>query len=351
MQLKTIFLIVILFIIFSLTGYFLVNRYFSDHWDIDKYFTNDKNSQQIIFSQDNNLYTISPNISDLTKISKNRLQSTGKVVKMTYDRKSSLIYYESTNSALKSEIWQIDLNTNKSQLMFSSQTAGLENFMQFSTPVFSPDKSKLAFIGKLGSKDCVFTYDHKTKTLTNVSDKIYNDLISDLIWLNANTIIFKKENTLYALDLVKNNVAEYLNNSQKIKRIEIGQNNLLLLMEDEAKTANLFKYDGTNLTAITGFTSPKTVLSFAVSADFNQIAMEVNDTQKSASSIFLAKTNGENLLEITTKINPQNPVFAPSDDQIAVFVKNEGIQLINLATKKTQKIINEPKIDQIFLWK
>lgn len=350
MQLRTIFLIVVLFVIFSLTGYFLVNRYFSDHWDIDRYFTNNKDSQQIIFSEENNLFSVPSDINDSTKSLKTRIQSTGKVVSLIYNRKASLIYYESINTNLKSDIWQIDLNNNKSQLLFSSETLGLENFLEFVSPVLSPNKTRLAFVGKLGTKDCLFTYLIASQELTNLSDKIYNEQIKNPQWLSDNEIVFQKDNSLYLMDLITGKISDYFMNDKEILKIAATTDKLILLLKSD-QDSNIYAYNGKNLEKITDFASPKTVNNFDISHDETVIALEIKNSISSVSDLYMAKINGQDLTELTENMDIAYPVFSPSNDRIAVFNKKQGLVLIDIKTKKQQKILNETRIDQIFLWR
>lgn len=357
----TIFLIVLYLAIFSVGGYFLYQKYYKNVTDSSK--TNDTiklmPDKTIFYSVNNNLYQLNSDLLNKTAkdIGTYRLQSTGQVQLLDISGSNDYLVYEVLTPEKNSEIWQVNLKDNSAEKLFSDQTSGLENFNSFRSPHISPDEKYLAFLASNNGLDQIFVYEIESKNLTNLSYDTYQGQISSFDWsIDSSKLYFsaptddKSTIKLINLEKASQNLWE---GSQIINKLILSKDKLIVLFS-ENQTANLGYINLSNpdqINPITDLKTPKKVVNYQVDRDNQQLVYQIYDTESKTNDIYISKTDGTNILQITTDGKSQFPVFSPDSKKIAFWVENSGIYTIDTSKQNKQKILNsEEKINNILTW-
>lgn len=356
MRLKTFLFACLLFIVFGLLLYFLYVKYFNSFFnpktgtDIPQ--INQK--EMIYYTTNNNLYQLNPNL--LTQNSNDipiiRLQSTGSINQLEIDTQGNSFYYEVLTPEKEAEIWKVNVTSNNSEILFSKKTPGLENYTNFRNPKISPDKKSLGFVATRENQDDLFLFNLNSSELKNFSLNKLTGSISDFSWAPAGEKIalVAKENSKYIIKFLTEKSAENfiegdiaLNNIFYLKdRIIVSENKNIvsLLLSDKNKTA------------LTDLVSPMEVTLFDVSPNGQKIVFESKNDQTNKTDLYVLNIDGSDLLQLTDDGASSLPVFSPTNDKIAFWLKKTGIYTVKITKEEKQKVLNsEVIINNILTWR
>jgi len=362
MKKTTVILIILYFAFFAGAGYFLYHKYYAklSQPEVSTKFSKKEEQNYIYYASGNNLYQLNPGVLTQSpqEVPTIRLQSTGKVARMEIDRSDRLFFYDTLTPQNDWEIWQVSLTDNVSSKIFSNQIAGLENFKNFRQPQVSPDNQKLAFLASHDNVDNIFIYQIKEKSLENLSDQVFQGKISSLSWSpDGEKIVLAgnepSTNSLQSLDLnrKKDKLWEGVGQIQKV--IWLPQTIVFSLQEtkDNQLTVNLYSLENQTKKPLTDVAFPKIISDFQVSADKTYLVFEIEDTQTKKTDLYLEKSDGTNILQLTDDGQSLQAVFSPEGNKITYWLKGSGIYLMNINKTSNQKILNDEEgAIKILLW-
>lgn len=370
MKLSTFLFIIVYLVVFILGGYFFYTRYWQK-WSATKDETiTPQDTNQIYYAVGNNLYKINPEIAnqDFKNESALRIQSTGAPVKMAAATANKLFFYQSQNPEGKSEIWQVDLTNNFSKKIFAKDISGLENFSDFYSPTLSADGKMIAVAAKHKEKDTILVLEVTTGNLKNALPTDFtarigavswlaDDKIRQLVfWASGKDIAEDKKVSFYTLDWQNQTLIKIISNEDPLYPL-IGRKTDFLTNLTETinsqTTANIYSVNPAGeKQKITNFTFPKQITDFSISADGKLLLLVITDTQNRQTDIFMAQTDGQNLLQLTENGRAGSAVFSPDGKKVAFAKENDGIYTIGADKSKLKKILNlTDKTAQILMWR
>jgi len=307
-------------------------------------------TSKIYYSLGNNLWRVSPETSLNTIDRTERFQSTGLVSFLDYNKVNNLFAYTSINSDGLNEIWQVRLATNQSEKITDPRYEILKNYLNFYRPKYSPDGGSLAFIARGGSKDSILIKDLATGDISDATPNSQSHIL-DFSWSSNG------QKMVYCTEGLEKNYSEILD----VTKAEVSQK-LAIEMSQVSwdKTVEIFYLSGGNLfrikegtadpQAITNIQDPKKVAKFEIDPQGQNIVYQINDG--SSSDIYLAKTDGTNIIELTNTKNASQPLLSRDGNQVAFLRQNDGIYVIDSNKTAETKILNLPeKIDYLLLWR
>ncbi|OGD56903.1 hypothetical protein A2V71_04100 [Candidatus Berkelbacteria bacterium RBG_13_40_8] len=363
LKIKTFLLVVVYFAIFAIGGYFFYSLYFHKIINPEEKTTSPSSQKQFIYyTQGNNLYQLNPDIPTQSPTEPNvRLQSTGTVEEMAIDTQEQLLFYNAITPQEEYEIWQVALSDNTSEKLFSQKTPGLENFKNFRYPRVSPDNLKLSFVATHGSTDNIFVMEIKSRNLTNLMKEDFQGQINSPAWASDSKEIAFNTNTetsslLETVDLEKNTQKIWEGEGQIQKIVYLKAKVIFSLKEGagDKLSISLAAIDPSNsqVTSLTDLVYPKKVSDFGISPDEQYLVYDTEDSLTQKKDIYLEKTDGTNLLQLTDDGKSAESVFSPESDQVAFWVAGSGIYTMTIGKTQKQKILNyDDKIGQILLWR
>jgi len=309
-------------------------------------------TSKIYYSLGNNLWRVSPDTLLNTIERTERFQSTGLVNFLDYNKFNNFFAYTSINSDGLNDIWQVSLATNQSEKITDAKDPRyeiLKNYLNFYRPKYSPDGNRLAFIARSGAKDSILIKDLATGDVADATPNSQSHIL-DFSWENNG------EKIVYCSQGLAKNYAEILD----VAKVEISQKIEIEALEVSWQATeiiylsqgNLFrlKEGTTDPQAITNIQEPKKVAKFEIDPQGQNIVYEINDG--SSSDIYLAKTDGTNIIELTNMKNATQPMLSPDGNQVAFLRQNDGIYTIDANKTAEAKILNLPeKIDYLLLWR
>jgi len=362
MKLRTFLFVVLYFLIFVIVIYFLYVKYYHRFFNKNQgQSIPQENRQELIYyTSGNNLFQLNPyaltqNSADIPNL---RLQSTGVINQLCIDTKRNLFFYSVLTPAKNYEIWKVSLKDNSSEKLFSAQTPGLEKYKNFRDPKLSYDNQKLGFIASHDQIDNLFSWQIDDSVLTNLTSENFSGEVTDFAWSpDTNKIalagVINSKNVIKILD--EKSINDFLVQDDTIKQLEYLKNTLIFsqIPKDSIATNILsIALADKKITPLTDFAAPKTVSDFAVSLDGQNLVFTGHDNQTHQNDIYILKTDGTDLLQLTTDGKSSEPVFSPKSDQIAYWSKNVGIFIIKTNKANPQKILNsESPIDKILTWR
>lgn len=120
----------------------------------------------------------------------NQLTFSGDVKDFDWSEKSNCIVYLCSPNTDSYKICNINLDTLKSEDLFTCKYIGTKKKVRF-----SPDNKFIAYIGSNYTTEDIFLYDMQNKTTTNLTNNDYNTKISDFVWKIDSTKIYFSQNT------------------------------------------------------------------------------------------------------------------------------------------------------------
>ena len=340
-----------LFVIFGIIFYFkYLNKYISSGAAPEE--VEVVQTAKIYYSVGNNLWRVNPDTSLKTIDRTERFQSTGLVNFLDYNKFNNLFAYIAVNNDGLNDIWQVSLATNQSEKITDVGDARyeiLKNYLNFFRPRYSADGRSLAFIAQGPSYDSILIKNLVTGDISDATPNSQSHIL-DFSWeSNGQKLVYCTQslvkNYCEILDMAKAEI------SQKIE-IEATQVSWQAPEIIYLSRGNLFRLkEGTaDPQAITDILEPKKVTKFEVDPAGKNIVYQINDG--SSSDIYLAKTDGTNICELTNTKNASEPLLSPLGDQIAFLRQNDGIYTIDANKTAETKILNLPgKIDYLLIWR
>ncbi len=362
-KIKTFLIIIVYFAIFAIGGYFLYTKYLHKIINPEQTSSNTTTQKQFIYyAQGNNLYQLNPEIPTQNPNEPNaRLQSTGKVEEMAIETSDKLLFYNVVTPDAESEIWQVALSDNTSEKLFHQKTPGLENFKNFRYPRVSPDNLKLAFIATHGNTDNIFVMEIKSRNLTNLMTEDFQGQINSLAFSpDSKNIAFNSNSantTLLETVNMGKKVQKIWEGDGQIKKIIYLKTKIILILKegtDDKPSINLFAMNllDSQKTKLTDLVYPKKVSDFEISPDEQYLVYDTEDAQTQKKDIYLEKTDGTNLLQLTDDGKSTESVFSPESNKISFWIIGSGIYTMTIGKTQEQKILNyDDKIDKILLWR
>lgn len=129
-------------------------------------------------------------VKDFHGMNFNQLTFLGDVKDFDWSQKSNYIIYLCSTNTGSYNICTINLDTLKSEDLFTCKYIGMKKKIRF-----SPDNKFIAYIGSNYTTEDIFIYDMQNKTTTNLTNNDYNTKISDFVWKIDSTKIYFSENT------------------------------------------------------------------------------------------------------------------------------------------------------------
>lgn len=362
-KIKTFFIIIVYFAIFAIGGYFFYTKYLHKIINPEEVSVNTSSQKQFIYyAQGNNLYQLNPEIPTQNTNEPNaRLQSTGKVEEMAIETSDKLLFYNVITPEAESEIWQVTLSDNTSEKLFYQKTPGLENFKNFRYPRVSPDNLKLSFIATHGSTDNIFVMEIQSRDLTNLMQEDFQGQINSLAWSpDSKNIVFNSNlvnSTLLETVNMEKEVQKTWEGDGQIQKIIYLKTKIIFSLQEGASdkpSINLFAINLQNSqkTGLTDLFYPKKISDFEISPDEQYLIYDTEDALTQKKDIYLEKTDGTNLLQLTDDGKSGESIFSPDSNKIAFWVTGSGIYTMTIGKTQKQKILNyDDKIDKILLWR
>jgi len=361
MKTTTGLLIILYFGIFTLGGYFFYTKYYQKIISPEVATPKENKTENIYYSAVNSLYQLNPGILKQSpqEIPTIRLQSTGQVAQMEIVKADNIFFYDTLTPQNNWEIWKVSLNDNSSEKLFSNQTPGLENFKNFRDPQVSKDNLELAFIATHDEIDNLFLYNLKNKNLTNLSHQLFQGKIDSYSWSPDSQKLFfssssSDQGTIYQIDVGKK-LDKLWEGPGQINKITGLKDKVIFSLTESGENPNinlnLLTLSDKQKKAITNLTLPKQVKNFQLSLNGDYLVAEVAEKDQQKSDLYLLKSDGTNLLQLTDDGRSSKAVFSPEGSKIAFWVKGDGIYIMNINKNQRQKILNyEENIDQILRW-
>jgi len=362
MKLKTFLFIVLYVFIFAVIVYFLYIKFYQPFVSKNQGQNIPQGNRQesIYYTSGNNLYQLDPKAStqSINSIPTIRLQSTGVISKLCVDTKRNQFFYEVSTPSKNYEIWKVNLKDNSSEKIFSSQTPGLENFTNFRDPKLSADNENLGFLASHDQIDDLFSWQIDQNKLTNLTEEKFAGTISDFSW-GTDTTKIVLSGLINGKGVIKTlsekSISDFLEQDSLINQIEYSKNSLIYSQTPkDAIVTNIATVSLTNkkVVLLTDIASPKRVSDFAISPDKQELTFTVNDSSNQQNDIYTLKTDGTDLLQVTTDGKSSEPTFSPQSDKIAYWDKTIGIFIIPINKGNAQKVLNSAGvIDKILAWR
>lgn len=363
MKSTTTIFIVLYLVLFLLAGGWFYSKYFP------KISTSDNKSQSINLSQDKTIfYTMANNLYQLnadnlnrsaSELATYRLQSTGQVQTMVTDPKNEFFIYDCLTPTQASEIWQVSFKDNHSEKIFSSLTPGFELYSVFRNPKLNQIGRQLAFIASNQGVDDIFVWDIDKNQTQNLTLKSSGGKITALDWsLTESKIYFTTQNSdkinLKTIDLQRKSTTLF-EGINRISRLVTLKDKIVVMFLDSNDVANLGYFDiklPSKINPLTDLKKPFSVVSFDLSFDAKQITYQTQDTLQKTNDLYIMKTDGSNLLQLTNDGKSFSPIFSPDGTKIAFYTKDSGIYTITALKTEKNKILNEEsQINNLILWR
>lgn len=340
-----------LFVIFGIVFYFkFLNKFISSGAapaEVER-----AETAKIYYSLGNNLWRVNPDTSLKTIDRTERFQSTGLVNFLDYNKFNNFFAYAAANNDGLNDIWQVSLATNQSAKITDAGDARyetLKNYLNFFRPKYSPDGESLAFIARGTSDDSILIKNLATGNIADATPSSASH-IGDFSWnSNGEKIVYCTQslvkNYLAIMDVAKAEI------SQKIE-IEASQVSWQRAEIIYLSGGNLFRLkEGTDSPQrITDVVEPKKVTKFEIDPGGKNIVYQIDEG--SNSDIYLAKTDGTNIIELTRTKNASQPLLSTDGNQVAFLRQNDGIYVIDSNKTAETKILNlSEKIDYLLLWR
>lgn len=341
----------LIFVILCLIFYFKYLNNFINLGSGENVQNSENNEAKIFLSQDNNLYTLSPNQnSALNDKSLQRIQSNGKVLKGEISSNNQIIVYEVKNNLDFSEIWQVELKSNNSQIIATRGQENLNADLDYFNPKINHSGTKIAFIGHSST-------DSETIYFKDLSDGAYSELliqpnnkISDYTWSNDDKKI------VYCLSVNADCWIQKVDgtNASNILNMEISQivsteNGYIFIgLKNNAHNIYSSNLEGKNIAPLSDLESPKNVSSFKYNPKSENIVYEVKEND--ISNIYSVKLNGSNRIQLTFDGVSSNPLISPSGDKFAFLKAFDGIYLSGISNNNPIKISNSYQNVNLLFW-
>ena len=341
-----------LFIAFGLIFYFkYLDRYLKSGAEPQTLETL-QSTDYIYYSEGNNLFRLSPGLQTdpINPERIERVQSTGKVNSLDINKNGKLLAYEVENSFGLREIWLVELTTNDSAKIAFQGKDGLSDFSEFIRPKFSPDGSRLAFLG-LGSIDQIIIDDLALDTFTRATKKFAAKL-TDYTWEDDQKLIFctsnLETNLCYEGDLETGADRQIL--QKDVIQIEMSNSGLIYLAKNQ-ESENLYLLDLKNLQSksISDLKPPKKVSRFLLDKKGQKITYGV--TEQNSSDIYLVNADGSNKIQLTADGKSTMPLINSQGDEIAFEITLDGIYTIKPDKTGGKKIVNLEDSVSLLLWR
>jgi len=309
----------------------------------------------IYYGQDNNLYRANPALVYETSADERveRFQSTGGVSFVDINKTGQQIAYDAWGSLGFRDIWQVDSQSSMSETVATAGQTGLKDYSDFRRPKFSPEGTQLAFIGGRDGDETIFV-----KNLAN--GKISELLvaaglkITDYTWTrDGEKIIYCTDNNsqlgCWEQELFKGGAKRII--ADEILEISADKTGNVIYLAKRENNINIFSYESktARTEAITDMVSPREVVFFQIDPQGEKIVFEV--AEANLKNIYLAKINGENLLQLTTDGRSQQPLFSPRSDEIAFLKTDDGIYIMRADKTEEKKIANLRSFVKLLLWR
>lgn len=309
----------------------------------------------IYYGQDNNLYRANPGLVDGIGADERveRFQSTGEVSFVDINKTGQQIAYDAWGSLGFWDIWQVDSQSSISETVATAGQIDLKDYSDFRRPKFSPEGTQLAFIGGRDGEETIFV-----KNLAN--GKISELLVAAGLKITDYTWTRDGEKIIYCTDsesllgcweqeLFKGGAKRII--ADETLEISADKTEEIIYLAKREDNINIFSYESKtgHTEAITDVISPREVVLFQIDAQGENIVFEV--ATANLKNIYLAKINGENLLQLTTDGHSQQPLFSPRCDEIAFLRVNDGIYIIQTDKTKEKKIANLRSFVKLLLWR
>ncbi|MBM2821185.1 MAG: hypothetical protein HW405_945 [Candidatus Berkelbacteria bacterium] len=340
-------LFAIYFLIFVGLGLFLYfkysNRYLSA--GAEPIITPDPiSSEWIYYSQGNNLYRLNPDIFFEPNRGERveRFQSTGEVTHLDISKNNQNIAYNSKNSLDNFEIWQVNTINKFSVKIATRGQESLNGYIDFLNPKFSPDGGRLSFVGRKDKIDSIF--------IKNLSNGQFQELfvqagvlISDYTWTkDGQNIIYcttgSSNNACWKQEIGKNQAHKIITGEVNQISATIMDKIIFILVNHDNSKLLTVNSDGSAQTPLTDLASPKTVSSFSIDQNGEQIAYTVKDN--GTQNIYMVNTDGTNRFQITQDNLSSQGIISPTGDEVGFFKQNDGIIITNILKSIPRKVTN-----------
>ena len=307
---------------------------------------------QIYFSSPDGLYRTNPEYVSTGALinAAEKIQATTSVTSIDVLPGKTLAYAAS-NQAGYSEIWQMDLKSNQSEII--GRTTENNNFLNFEKPRFDPSGGKLAYLAKSEQKDTILINDIESGKTTDLTSAI-DTKISDFSWdKTGKKIIFCTKNpTSNYCEALETASGKNLGTfTAEVDQIYWNKGTTLYYLENASDTANI--YSLSDITdkpvAITKISNPKTIVDFSLSSDGNTIAYEVKEG--GSSEIYVSKTDGSNLIQLTQDSKSREPQISPDGKLVAFLKEGDGIYLIGVDKLNEKKLLNLSGEIRLLAWR
>lgn len=304
----------------------------------------------IYWGLNNNLYRVKGDLkTEPDEERLERFQSTGEVGELEVEKSGLKIAYDAKDPQGNLKLWQVDVLTDKQTKIFPSQKG---DFVEFSKPKYSPDGTKLAYLGRLKSHDQILL-----KNLLNNQETIlkkdFETQIADYSWSkDSQKIIFCSQNLLnngcWQVDVSSEQSDQTLEG--EISQISWDKTADLVYLKKEAETQNIFLAgDGGNPPLnLSHLETPKKAGRFRVNNSGDKVVWEVWENDQS--NIYAASILGTEVIQLTKDNQSSSPIWSPDNETVAFFQKYQGIYTILANGTGKKKIVNLNEERARLLW-
>lgn len=362
---KTIILTIFYILFFLILG-FLIYRYMLPEF-LNRISSNDQtirvsSENRIYFYTDKSIFKTNPAL-DTIRIDEGPSQKVLSDIDLgeySFDQQKNNLFLENILSN-KREIWQLNFASNLSRKVIFTDTPGLENFTEFLRPKVSKDGKKMVFMAKNEKTSYLYLVETKNfKTIDNLTLNMALENVVDYEWGNESSQLFvlRKLDQKYFLDqidLISRQSTAVYSGEDNIISFKLQGNNIYAMIaqeENNQKNINLYELIEQKFSRETFLNYPLMIKKFTPMSVSGKFLIAVQNETKNEGQVLQFSTLSDKFTELAPANNAVSPVLSLDEEEVAYWVKQDGISKFNLKTKKTNKILNSiADTGELLIWR
>lgn len=307
---------------------------------------------QIYYGLGNNLYRLNSELKTNPEEDRiERFQSTGKVISLDIDNVGLKIAYDAKNARNKISLWLVDTITNKQTLV---TPADKKDFQDFLKPDFSPDGTKLAYLGQTDQTHQIIIKNLLNNSETILKPKIKSQTATYSWSKDSKKIIFCSENladnACYQVEIANKQESPVFKG--QIEEISWDKTDKIVILKKEDAKKNIFlaNENGQDLINLTNLEPPMIAGQFRIDNQGEKIIYEVWNGDRV--NIYSTTLTGTETRQLTTDNISSNPIWSNDSEKIAYLKKYQGIFISFYNQSIEKKIANLTQEDiRLLYWR